>query len=94
MMNIENYRQVIGEKLKEMRERRNQSAESAAIKGHMDDDDVIAVESGGEVSFDTFIRYIVGNDLYIYFAEKSPDRQRPHDFEDLERKMEENDPKL
>ena len=59
MMNIETYRQVIGEKLKEMREKRNQSVESVAIKGHMDDDDVIAVESGCEVSFDTFIRYIV-----------------------------------
>ena len=54
----------------------------------------LAVESGSEVSLDTFIRYIVGNDIYIYFAEKSPNRQRPHDFEDLERKMEENDPKL
>ena len=94
MMNIETYRQVIGEKLKEMREKRNQSVESAAIKGHMDDDDVIAVESGYDVSLGTFIRYIVGNDLYIYFAEKSPNRQRPHDFEDLERKMEECDPKL
>ena len=93
-MNIENYRQVIGEKLKEMRERRNQSVESAAIKGHMDADDVIAVESGSEVSLDTFIRYIVGNDLCIYFAEKSPNRKRPHDFDDLERKMEECDPKL
>ena len=94
MMNIETYRQVIGEKLKEMREKRNQSVESAAIKGHMDDDDVIAVESGCEVSLDTFIRYIIGNDLYIYLAAKSPNRQRPHDFERLERKMEENDPKL
>lgn len=41
MMNIETYRQVIGEKLKEMREKRGQDIESVAIKGHMDDDDVI-----------------------------------------------------
>ena len=77
-----------------MREKRNKSVESGAIKGQMDDEEVIAVESGCEVSLDTFIRYIVGNDLYIYFAVKSPNRQRPHDFEDLERKMDENDPKL
>lgn len=70
MMNIETYRQVIGEKLKEMREKRNQSVESVAIKGHMDDDDVMDVEAGYDVSLDTFIRYIIGNDLYIYFAEK------------------------
>ena len=60
----------------------------------VDDEPTTIKAESSEVSLDTFIRYIAGNDLCIYFAEKSPNRQRPHDFEDLERKMGENDPKL
>lgn len=89
------YREVLGQRLKEFREEQGLTASKVALKGGIRVDQVEAVESGEtDYTIDVFVGYIVGCDLYMFFSEKSKDRQNPHDFEDLLRMGRENDPKL
>lgn len=87
------YRKVMGERLKEFRTSRGLSAYRVALNGNIRMDQVKAIESG-EVNYtiDAFLGYIAGCDLYIYFAEKSPERLAPHDFVDLANGAIEKDP--
>lgn len=89
------YREVMGQRLREFREERGLSAYRVAQVGGIRIDQVKAVERGDQnYTIDAFLGYIIGCDLYMYFSEKSEDRQQPHDFQDLAAKGEEHDPKL
>ena len=88
------YREVIGERLKEFREDRGMTEEEVARVGGITVEKVMEIEDGNRnYSMDDFIGYIVGSDLYMYFAEKTENRERPHDFKDIADKGRENDPK-
>ncbi len=93
MKNKQAYRQVLGERLKAFREERGLSAYRVAMNGGIQMGQVKAVEEGDtNYTIDVFLGYIHGCDLYMYFAEKSEGRELPHDFNDMLRQMDENDP--
>lgn len=86
-MNKESYRKVMGELLRKFRESRGISRDHVAKIGEMPIHQVSEVESGEtNYTMDTFISYVRGCDLYMYFAEKDPDRLLEHDFADLIKK--------
>ena len=89
------YREVMGQQLKTFREERGLSAYKVAQNGGIRIDQVKAIEVGEtNYTIDAFLGYIIGSDLYMYFAEKSKDRQRPHDFNDIAEMAIKNDPNL
>jgi transcriptional regulator with XRE-family HTH domain len=95
MTNKQYYREVLGERLRAFREDRGLTAYKVAKNGGIRIDQVRAIESGEtNYTINIFLGYITGSDLYIYFAEKSEDREPPHDFKDIVEKMRQNDPKL
>lgn len=95
MIDKKNYREVLGERLRAFREERGLTAYRVAQNGGIRVDQVQAIERGEtNYTIDAFLGYILGNDLYIYFAEKSEDREKPHDFKDIADKAIDNDPKL
>lgn len=92
-MDQRSYREVAGKRLRAFREERGISIYKLAQKGGIRISQVQAVESGDtNYTIDSFLGYIAGSDLYIYFAEKSENREMPHDFEDLADKAIKNDP--
>ena len=89
------YREVLGERLADFRRRRGLTAADVARLGGITAADVEAVESGAaDYPMDTFLGYVAGSGLYMYFAEKSEGRKLPHDYDDIAAKAVENDPKL
>lgn len=93
MMNKQDYREVIGEKLKDFRKSRSLSKYAVAQKGGIQIGQVNAIESGkNNYTIDAFLGYIAGSNLYIYFAEKAANKEIPHDFKDIADKAIKNDP--
>jgi transcriptional regulator with XRE-family HTH domain len=93
--NKQTYRDVLGERLRTFREDRGLTVYKVAKNGGIRIDQVKAIESGGtNYTIDSLLGYILGNDLYIYFAEKSEGRENPHDFKDIAGKAIDNDPKI
>lgn len=89
------YREVLGQRLKAFREERGLTAYKVALNGGIRIDQVKAIEAGEKnYTIDAFLGYIAGSDLYMYFAEKSKDRQQPHDFKDIADMAIKNDPDL
>lgn len=94
-MDKRTYREVLGERLRTFREDRGLTVYKVAQNGGIRIDQVKAIESGEtNYTIDAFLGYILGNDLYIYFSEKSEDREKPHDFNDMIAKAIIKDPKL
>lgn len=88
------YREVLGQRLKAFREERGLTVYKVAQDGGIRIDQVKAIESGEtNYTIDAFLEYIVGSDLYMYFAEKSENRKRPHDFNDIADMAIKSDPK-
>ncbi len=95
MDNKKAYREVLGERLRAFREERGLTAYKVAQNGNIRIEQVKAIESGEtNYTIDAFLGYIAGSDLYMYFAEKSQDRKKPHDFEDIADMAIKNDPIL
>lgn len=94
-MDKRTYREVLGERLRTFREDRGLSVYKVAQNGGIRIDQVKAIESGEtNYTIDAFLGYILGNDLYIYFSEKSEDREKPYDFNDMIAKAIIKDPGL
>ena len=88
-MKKEDYREVLGARLKEFRESRGLSMYAVAKKGNIRIDQVGIVESGDtNYTIDVFTGYIIGCDLYMYFAEKDGNLK----FDELIEKGKDNDP--
>lgn len=82
-MDKQNYREVLGQRLKEFREKRNLSMYAVAQKGCIRKDQVKAVEEGlTNYTIDAFLGYISGSDLMMYFAAKENKVSMP-DFKEL-----------
>lgn len=70
-MNKQDYREVLGQRLKEFRESRNLSMYAVAQRGNIRIGQVKAIENGdSNYTIDVFLGYIAGSSLYMYFAEK------------------------
>lgn len=92
-MDKKDYREVLGQRLKEFREERGLTAYKVAQIGGIRIDQVKAIESGEtNYTIDAFLGYIVGNGLYMYFAEKERNQEGLTDFKGLADKAVENDP--
>lgn len=90
-MEKQNYREVLGQRLQEFRESRNLSRYAVAQKGQIRIEQVKAVEEGiTNYTIDVFLGYIVGSDLFMYFAEK--DAGENPDLKKLITKAKENIP--
>ena len=91
-MNKKDYREVLGQALKDMREAKGFSMYEVAQKGKIRIDQVKSVENGGvNYTIDAFLGYIVGSDLYVYFAEKENKENFPG-FKEMLDKGRQNDP--
>lgn len=92
-MDRRTYREVIGERLKEFREDRGMTVGHISKIGNIPVEKVWDIESGNvNYTMDDFISYIIGSGLYMYFSEKSENREKPHDFEDIAKKGIDADP--
>ena len=88
----QSYREVLGQRLKAFRLDRELTAYAVARDGEITIGQVSAVEEGiKNYTVETFLGYISGSGLYMYFAEKEHTGEG-HDFEELNRKGVENDP--
>lgn len=91
-MSKENYRKVLGERLRAFRESRGISKYGVAKKGDIVINQVTDIEEGGKnYTIDVFLGYITGCDLYMYFAEKD-NKEATHDFKELIEKGIKNNP--
>ena len=91
-MNKQDYRAVLGERLKSFREDRGVSLYAVAKKGGIQIGQAKAIESGNtNYTIDVFLGYITGSDLYVYFAEKG-NAADMSDLVELIKKGVENDP--
>jgi transcriptional regulator with XRE-family HTH domain len=82
-MDKQNYREVLGQRLKEFREERNLSMYAVAQRGGIRIDQVKAIEEGvTNYTIDVFLGYITGSDLYMYFSIKENTTAMP-DFKEL-----------
>ena len=92
-MEKQDYREVLGQKLREFRESRGLSMYAIAQRGKIRIEQVKAVEEGQtNYTIDVFLGYISGSDLYMYFAEKDNKDHLP-DFKEMIDKGRENNPK-
>ena len=72
------------ERLTDFREARGLTAYRVAKNGDIRTGQVRSVESGdANYTIDIFLGYIKRCDLYIYFAEKSENREKPHVLNNL-----------
>lgn len=93
MADKRSYREVLGQRLRDFREKRGLTAYKVAKDGGIRIEQVRAVESGEtNYTVDALLGYVMGCGLYMYFAEKTDGRELPHDFGDIARKAVENDP--
>lgn len=91
-MDAKAYREVLGKRLRTLREDRGITVDQVAQLGNLPVDLVEKIENGTtDYTIDAFLSYIVGSDLYMFFSEKSEDRIKPHDFNDLAEKAVKND---
>jgi hypothetical protein len=85
---ILSYREVLGERLKDFRESRGITLYRVAKDGGITINSAKAVEAGETAyTIDTFLGYIAGSRLYMYFADKENQGEFT-DFEELVRKAE------
>jgi len=88
----QSYREVLGERLKAFRIDRGLTAYAVARDGNISITQVKHVEEAlTNYTIETFLGYIAGCNLYMYFAEKEHTGEG-HDFEELINKGIENDP--
>lgn len=91
-MEKQSYREVLGQRLKEFRLSRSLSMYAVAQKGGIRTEQVKAIEEGNSnYTIDIFLGYIVGADLFMYFAEK--DSEKSPDLENLIIKAKKNIPR-
>lgn len=89
-MKKQDYKEVLGQRLRDFRKERGLSMYAVSQKGQIRIDQVKAVEEGiTNYTIDVFLGYIVGSDLYMYFAEKETD----NNLKDMIDKSIANDPK-
>ena len=86
------YREVLGERLKAFRTSRGLTAYAIARDGGISITQLRHIEEAEtNYTIETFLGYISGSGLYMYFAEKEHTGEG-HDFEEIARKGIENKP--
>ena len=92
MKGIENYRKFIGEKLSEFNRSRKITRAELHRRSEISQQTIIDIEQGNtSYTIDTFIKYIIASELYIFFGTKDKG-EMVFDPEDILKKSIENDP--
>lgn len=90
---IDIYRQFIGEQLSRFNRSRGITRAELHRRSNISQRAIIDIEEGNtSYTIDTFIKYIIASELYIFFGTKDKG-EMIFDPEDLIRSMTENDPK-
>lgn len=89
----DNYRAVMGERLRAFRLSRHLTTYKVAKDSGLQIGQINAIEDGTKnYTIDAFIKYVRGCGLYLFFGEKSTGAQLDED--DMMRSLRKNDPKL
>lgn len=93
---LKSAREVIGDFLKQMRERKGLSRYNVAKRAGWERiDPVVRIENGETYNIDSLLRYLRATDIYIFFSEKNKSNpNEPLDVEDMMQAIDKNDPKL
>ncbi len=93
---LKSAREVIGDFLKKMRERKGMSRYNVAKQAGWERiDTVVRIENGETYNIDSLLRYLRATDIYIFFSEKNKSNpNEPLDVEDMMQAIDRNDPKL
>lgn len=93
---LKSAREVIGDFLKKMRERKGLSRYNVAKRAGWERiDPVVRIENGETYNIDSLLRYLQATDIYIFFSEKNKSNpNEPLDVEDMMQAIDKNDPKL
>lgn len=93
---LKSAREVIGDFLKKMRERKGMSRYNVAKQAGWERiDPVVRIENGETYNIDSLLRYLRATDIYIFFSEKNKSNpNEPLDVEDMMQAIDRNDPKL
>jgi len=93
---LKSAREVIGDFLKKMRERKGLSRYNVAKRAGWERiDPVVRIENGETYNIDSLLRYLRATDIYIFFLEKNKSNpNEPLDVENMMQAIDRNDPKL
>ena len=93
---LKSAREVIGDFLKQMRERKGMSRYNVAKRAGWERiDPVVRIENGETYNIDSLLRYLQATDIYIFFSEKNKSNpNEPLDVENMMQAIDRNDPKL
>ena len=93
---LKSAREVIGDFLKQMRERKGLSRYNVAKRAGWERiDPVVRIENGETYNIDSLLRYLRATDIYIFFSEKNKSNpNEPLDVENMMQAIDRNDPKL
>ena len=93
---LKSAREVIGDFLKQMRERKGLSRYNVAKRAGWERiDPVVRIENGETYNIDSLLRYLRATDIYIFFSEKNKSNpNEPLDVENMMQAIDKNDPKL
>lgn len=93
---LRSAREVIGDFLKQMRERKGLSRYNVAKRAGWERiDPVVRIENGETYNIDSLLRYLKATDIYIFFSEKNKSNpNEPLDVENMMQAIDRNDPKL
>lgn len=93
---LKSAREVIGDFLKQMRERKGLSRYNVAKRAGWERiDPIVRIENGETYNIDSLLRYLQATDIYIFFSEKNKSNpNEPLDVENMMQAIDRNDPKL
>lgn len=93
---LKSAREVIGDFLKQMRERKGMSRYNVAKRAGWERiDPIVRIENGETYNIDSLLRYLQATDIYIFFSEKNKSNpNEPLDVENMMQAIDRNDPKL
>lgn len=93
---LRSAREVMGDFLKKMRERKGLSRYNVAKRAGWERiDPVVRIENGETYNIDSLLRYLRATDIYIFFSEKNKSNpNEPLDVENMMQAIDRNDPKL
>ena len=93
---LKSAREVIGDFLKQMRERKGLSRYNVVKRAGWERiDPVVRIENGETYNIDSLLRYLRATDIYIFFSEKNKSNpNEPLDVENMMQAIDRNDPKL
>lgn len=94
-INWEELAKMQGERLKKFRKDRKISKYVIKKATGLTGQQIDAIENGtSEYTHKSFLKYIYGSNLYMFFGEKNNENKETHDFKDMEDSFNKNNPEM